>query len=315
MVNHLILPTHISSPSSTNTCPLAAMTLPTSLNTRTLCLHHRRRLPLLNDVSETLSITQTSPSPTPSSKKEVVAQPYTNSSATFTIMQPPTSSHDATLPLLLNLSKTPPTTPTPPLLSCSDASASTLQTSQHPNMPKVVLRFANPIQDSVGMVTAREWRREQLIAARKRWDHINARRIQEGHLPMTYHSHTLRDSANNVTDPSITVTDTPPQSPSSHVHENPPEAQMLLPRHPDAWSTLTSIVKRPSRWQTTLPLQLGKTTKIPLRFRRPTLPKGWKYEEEVAEAEGEVVKEEGGGPFHFPLMNEQRSHSSSSKNR
>src|ERR1700677_4170486 len=213
MVNHLILPTHISFPSSTNTCPLAAMTSPTSLNTRTLCSHHRRRLHLLKDVSESLSITQTSPSPTPSSKEEVVVQPYTNSSATFTIMQPPTLSPDATLPLLLNLSKTLPTTPTLPLLSCSDASASTLQPSQHPNMPRVVLRFNVPIQDSVGMVTARAWRREQLMEARKRWDHINARRIQEGHLPMTYHSHTLRDSATSATDLLSTATDTPPQNP------------------------------------------------------------------------------------------------------
>src|ERR1700677_3065650 len=315
MVNHLILPTHISFPSSTNTCPLAAMTLPTSLNTRTLCLHHRRRLHLLKDVSESLSITQTSPSPTPLRKKEVVVQPYTNSSATFTIMQPPTSSHDATLPLLLNLSITPPTMLMPPLLRCSDASASTLQTSQHPYMPKVVLWFANPIQDSVGMVTAREWRREQLMAARKCWDHINARRIQEGHLPMTYHSHTLRDSATSATDLLSIATDTPPPNLSSRDHENHPEAQMPPPHHPDAWSTLTSIVKKPSRWQTSLPPQLGKTTKIPLRFRRPTLPKGWKYKEEVAEVEGKVVKEEGGGPYHFQLTNDQtQPHSSSFKN-
>src|ERR1700677_4948098 len=132
---------------------------------------------------------------------------------------------------------------------------------------------------------------------------------------MTTHSHALRDSASSVMDLSTIVTDIRPQSHSSHDHENHPEAQMLPPHHPDAWSTLTSIVKRPSRWQTSLPPQLGKTTKIPLRFCRPTLPKGWRYEEEVAEAEGEVVKEEGGGPFHFQLTNDQtQSHSSSSKN-
>src|SRR6202453_1728772 len=291
------------------------MTSPTSSNTRTWYSHQQRQLHLPRDVSESSSTTQTSPSLRHSNKKEAVVQPSTDSSATFTIMQPPTSSHDATLPLLLNLSRTPPTTPTPPLLNCSDASASTLQPSQHPNMPRVVLRFNVPIQDSVGMVTAREWRREQLMAARKRWDQINARRIQEGHLPMTYHSHTLRDSATSATDPLNTVTDTPPLNLSSRDHENHPEVQMPPPHHPDAWSTLTSIVKKPLRWQTSLPPQLGKTTKIPLRFRRPTLPKGWRYEEEVAEAEGEVVKEEGGGPFHFQLTNDQtQSHSSSSKN-
>jgi hypothetical protein len=40
----------------------------------------------------------------------------------------------------------------------------------------------------------------------------------------------------------------------------------------------------------------GKTTKIPLRFRRPTLPKGWAYEEGVAEGGGEEVKAEVSGP-------------------
>src|ERR1700677_4264978 len=188
------------------------MTLLTSLNTRTLCSHHQHRLPLLKDVSESLSITQTQPSLKHSNKREVVVQPSTNSSATFTIMQPPTSSHNATLPLLLNLSRTPQTTPTPPSLNYSDASASTLQLSQHPNMPRVVLRINNPIYNSVGMVTARTWRREQLMAARKRWDQINARRIQEGHLPMTTHSHALRDSASSATDLLSIVTDTHPPS-------------------------------------------------------------------------------------------------------
>src|SRR6202453_2731168 len=206
------------------------MTSPTSSNTRTWYSHQQRQLHLPRDVSESSSTTQTSPSPRHSNKKEVVVQPSTNSSATFTIMQPPMSSHDATLPLLLNLSRTPPTMPTPPLLRCSDASASTLQPSQHPNMPRVVLRIANPIQDSVGMVTAREWRREQLMAARKRWDQINAWRIQEGHLPMTTHSHALRDSASSVMDLSTTATDIPPQNHLSPDHENHPEAQMLPPR-------------------------------------------------------------------------------------
>src|SRR6202453_5078053 len=176
-------------------------------------------------------------------------------------------------------------------------------------MPRVVLKFPNPIQESVGMVTARAWRREQLMEARKRWDQINARRIQEGHLPMTNHSHALRDSASSATDLSNTAMDIPPQNHSLLDHENRPEAQMLPPLHPDAWSTLTSIVRRPSCWQTNLPPQLGKTTKIPLRFRRPTLPKGWKYEDEVVEVEAEVVKEEGGDPFHFQLTNERQSHS------
>src|ERR1700677_5059331 len=139
MVNHLILPTHVSSPSSTTTCPLVTMTSPTSLNTQALCLHHQHILPQLSEISETLSITQTSPSPMPSNKKEAVALPSTNSLATFTILQPPTSYHATTLPWLLTLSRTPPMTPTLPSQSYSDDSNSSLQPSQHPNMPKVVL--------------------------------------------------------------------------------------------------------------------------------------------------------------------------------
>ena len=152
------------------------------------------------------------------------------------------------------------------------------------------------------------------MKARERWNQINAQRRREGHLPMTTHSLALRDSASSVTDLLSTATDTPPPIHLSHNHENHPEAQMSPSHHPDAWSTLTSIVKRPSHWQTSLPPQLGKTTKIPLRFRRPTLPKGWKYEEEVAGVEAEVVIEEEGGPFHFQLTSDQiLSCSSSSK--
>ena len=36
----------------------------------------------------------------------------------------------------------------------------------------------------------------------------------------------------------------------------------------------------------------GKTTKIPLRFRRPILSKGWAYEEDVVAEGGEGVKAE-----------------------
>src|ERR1700677_4385977 len=136
MIIHLILPTHISFPSSTTTCPhpLTTMTTPPtsprSLNTRTLCSLHRATLPLLLDISETLSITPTMQSQTP-------------------------------------------------LKSHSDVCLSTLQPSQHPNMPKKVLRFTNPNPLSEGMRTAMEWQKEQLQRARERWNLRNAQRIQE----------------------------------------------------------------------------------------------------------------------------------------
>src|ERR1700677_4192695 len=118
MLIHLILPTHTSSHSSTIICPRAAMTSPMSLNTETLCSHHRGILPLLLDISDTLSISPTTPLPTSSKSDSLV-------------------------------------------------SLSTLQPSQHPNMPKKVLKFTDPNPHSVGMITAIEWRREQLERARE----------------------------------------------------------------------------------------------------------------------------------------------------
>ena len=232
------------------------MTSPKSLNMQTLCSHHRGILPLLLDISDALSISPITPLPTPSKSDSLV-------------------------------------------------SLSTLQPSQHPNMPKKVLKFTDPNPLSQGMITAMEWRKEQLLRARKRWDQRNAQRIKEGHLPMTDHSHALRDYADSATDPSSIVMDTPLPSHSPSDRENQLEAQLLHPPHPDAWSRLKTEVASPnrwletlstpssnttSRWKTTPPLS-GKTTKIPLRFRRPTLPKGWVYEADVEEG-GEVIKDE-----------------------
>src|SRR6202453_3469197 len=261
MVNHLILPTHISSTSSTITCPLTTMTTPTtsprSLSTPTLCSHHRGILPLLLDISDSLLISPTTPSPTHLKRDSL-------------------------------------------------ASLSTLQPSQHPNMPKKVLKFTNPNPLSEGMRTAMEWRREQLQIARERWIRRNEQRLKEGHLPMTRHSSALRDYADSAMDLSNTVMDTPLPSHSPSDRENRLETHLLQPPHPDAWSRLKAEVASPncwpetsstpssnttSRWKTTSPLS-EKTTKIPLCFRRPTLPKGWAYEEDVVEGGGEVIKGE-----------------------
>src|ERR1700677_2710482 len=162
------------------------------------------------------------------------------------------SQHAAQLPLLLELSETLSTTPImpsqTPLKSESDVSLSTLQPSQHPNMPKKVLKFTNPNPLSEGMRTVMEWRKEQLERARERWNLHNAKRIQEGHLPMTYHSHALRDCADSVTRPSTIVMDTPLQSHSPSNRENQVETHLLQPPHPDAWSRLKTEVASPSHW-------------------------------------------------------------------
>src|ERR1700677_3397683 len=100
--------------------------------------------------------------------------------------------------------------------------------------------------------------------------------------------------------------DTPLPSHSPSDRENQIETHLLQPPHPDTWSRLKAEVASPShwpaisstrssnimsRWRTEPPLS-GKTTKIPIRFRRPTLPKGWAYEEDVVEGGGREVKDE-----------------------
>ena len=81
------------------------------------------------------------------------------------------SHHRGILPLLLDISaglSISPMSPSPTLLKKdSVVSRSTLQPSQHPNMPKKVLKFTDPNPHSVGMITAIAWRREQLQKARE----------------------------------------------------------------------------------------------------------------------------------------------------
>src|SRR6202453_1423203 len=160
----------------------------------------------------------------------------------FSNMLIQSSHHKGILPLLLDISvdlSTLRTTPSPmPSKSDSVASTSTLQPSQHPNMPKKVLKFTDPNPHSVGMVTAMEWRREQLLKARRRGDQRNAQRLKEGHLPMTDHSHALRDYADSATDLSSTVTAIPHQNHSPSDRARQLEQQLLHPPHPDAWSRL-----------------------------------------------------------------------------
>src|SRR6202453_528975 len=239
------------------TTPTTKPTLPRSSSMPIPSLHHRGILPLLLDISADLSISPTTQSLTHSKRDSV-------------------------------------------------ASLSTLQSSQHPNMPKKVLKFTDPNPHSVGMITAIAWRKEQLQRARERWDQRNAQRIQEGHLPMTHHSHALRDYADSAMDHSSIVMDTPLPNHSLSDRENL-DTHLLQPPHPNAWSLLKAEVASPSRWLGTLSMQSSntvsrwkttpplseKTVKIPLRFRRPILPKGWAYEEGVAEEGGKEVKDEG----------------------
>src|ERR1700677_1589489 len=98
--------------------------------------------------------------------------PQTMTSPKYLNTQTLCSHHKGILPLLLDISETLLISPTTPLpmhsKSDSDASLSTLQPSQHPNMPKKVLKFTDPNPLSQGIITAMEGRREQLEKARRR---------------------------------------------------------------------------------------------------------------------------------------------------
>ena len=79
------------------------------------------------------------------------------------------------------------------------------------------------------------------------------------------------------------ATDIPPALRRHHPYLSDPAMQ-----GGSTWPTFASTVQKPSRWSLTCPLLSGRLTKIPERFRRPTLPRGWMYTED----NGEVVKED-----------------------
>jgi hypothetical protein len=120
---------------------------------------------------------------------------------------------------------------------------------------------------------------------------------------MTQPPTTISDAALDVENNISTAMGTPP---SSQIHPSISrqpnlESQCQDPFRPTAWQGLTSIMRKPQRWQLTSSAPL-KTTKIPARFHHPTtmevrsrisslrgsdstkssLPKGWVYEAEEA---------------------------------
>ena len=162
----------------------------------------------------------------------------------------------------------------------SESCHSVLRLSLAANLPTTAapasIVFQSPIPDSMGMRTAREWHREQLLQYRLQWEERCRQRIKEGLSPTTLTTSRICDLAHEDAVPLNTATDIPPRHRRHH-----PYLSDLDPHSPDAWSTLTSIVQKPRVWSIDCPLSSKKTTKIPLRFRRPTLPKGWVYEEDI----------------------------------
>ena len=214
--------------------------------------------------------------------------------------------------LLLDLSL--PANPTSPtqtlpnpqkLLTPSGGLSCTLQPSSAANRPKLSLRFPSPMPESLGMRTAREWHREQLLQARLRMEQRNALHLKRGQILMTLTTSLTCDHAREDAAPDTTATDIP-------LHRDPDDPQRPYPFHPGhypntslrelrsdradnlprslpTWRLFASRVKTLSRWSINCPRPSSKTTKIPTQYRLPTLPKGWRYEDDVEEVKQESL--------------------------
>jgi hypothetical protein len=218
--------------------------------------------------------------------------------------------------LVLDLSLRPPQ----PLTSqpCSGDSVSTPLLHSHPTAsvplarPTKRLLFRSPLLKGEGVKQALAWNREQLLDLRRLWELRRQRRIETGLIPMARPPSMISDDAldaeNKINIAMGTLQSSPIHPSTSHLPNLKFQCSDLF--RPTVWRGLTSIVRRPQRWQLNSSMP-SKTTKIPLRFRRPTttaekspkssrrasgsvplsLPKGWVYEAEQVskEVKGEVV--------------------------
>ena len=210
---------------------------------------------------------------------------------------------DLSLPNTTSLTQTPPSPPRS--LTPSGGWSCTLQPSSAANRPRLSLKFPSPMPESLGMRTAREWHREQLLRARLRMEQRNALRLKRGQIPTTLTTSLTCDHAQEDAGLGTTVMDTP-------LHRDPDDPQRPYPFHPGhypntslrelrsdrvdnlprslpTWRLFASRVKTPSRWSISCPRPSSETTKIPMQYRLPTLPKGWRYEDDMDEAKQEPL--------------------------
>jgi hypothetical protein len=202
---------------------------------------------------------------------------------------------------------------------CSDNSGFTPLPLSHPmasvplTKPTKCLLFLSPLPKGEGIKQALAWNREQLVDLRHLWELRRQRHLDQGLIPMTRPLTMISDDALAVGNSENTATDTPPsfQTPHSTSLLTPLGSQCQDPFRPTAWRDLTSVMRRPQRWQLASSIASTKTTKIPLRFRQSTttgrssrrsllrdsashltlLPKGWVYatEEVGAAVKAEVI--------------------------
>ena len=220
----------------------------------------------------------------------------------------PTTSTALLLDLSLPAENTSPIqTPSSPPRSLmpSGGLSCTLQPSSAANRPRLSLKFPSPMPESLGMRTAREWHREQLLQARLRMEQRNALRLKRGQIPTTLTTSLTCDHVPEDAGLGTIATDIP-------LHRDPDDPQRPYPFHPGhypntslrelrsdrvdnlprslpTWRLFASRVKTPQRWSISCPRPSSATTKIPVRYRLPTLPKGWRYEDDVEEVKQESL--------------------------
>ena len=219
-----------------------------------------------------------------------------------------TSSTALLLDLSLPANLTSPTQiPSSPLrsLTPSGGSSCILQPSSAENRPRLSLRFPSPMPESVGMRTAREWHREQLLRARLRMEQCNALCLKRGQIPTTLTTSLICNHAREDAGLGTIAMDTPlhhdpdnPQRPYPFHPGHYPNTSLRelrsdrvdnLPRSIPTWQLFASRVKTPSRWLINCPRPSSKMMKIPTQYRLPTLPKGWQYEDDVEEVKQESL--------------------------
>ena len=222
-------------------------------------------------------------------------------------MTPPKSTA-LLLDLLLHANHMSPTqTPLSPprLLMPSGDLSCILQPSSAENRPRLFLKFPSPMPESLGMRTAREWHCEQLLQARLRMEQCNALQVKRGQIPTTLTMSLTCDHAREDVGLDTTATDTP-------LHHDPDNPQHPYPFHPShylstslcelqsdrvdnlphslpTWQLFASHVKMPLHWSINCPRPSNKMTKILKQYCLPTLPKGWRYEDDVDEVKQESL--------------------------
>ena len=129
--------------------------------------------------------------------------------------------------------------------------------------------------------------------------------MKRGQIPTTLTTNLTCNHARKDAGLDATATDTRP-------HRDPNNPQRPYPFHPGhyphmslrelrsdqvdnlphslpTWQLFASHVKTPSRWSISCHWPSNKTTKILMQYCQPTLPKGWRYEDDVDEVKQESL--------------------------